>query len=49
MFPHYQVNINPTQFDTNIDINDSLLKKDNLIQTLQEQVEYLKKDVIVKI
>ena len=44
----YQVDINPIQFDTNIDTNKSdvlLLEKDNLIQSLQDQVEYLKKDI----
>ena len=41
----YQVDTNPTQSDTktdtNIDINEFLLEKDNLIQSLQDQVEYL--------
>ena len=44
----YQVDINSTQSDINIDINksnDLLLEKDNLIQSLQDQVEYLKKDI----
>ena len=45
----YQVDINPAQpdikVDSNIDINELLLEKDNLIQSLQDQVEYLKKDI----
>ena len=45
----YQVDTNPTQSDTktdtNIDINEFLLEKDNLIQSLQDQVEYLQKDI----
>lgn len=41
----YQVDINPTQPDIKVDSNELLLEKDNLIQSLQDQVEYLKKDI----